>query len=108
MTGLIFAFREQVEPAVREAMRRHVHAGDTVLDIGANIGLWSLFLAELVGESGTVEAFEPVPGNIRGLEENVRLSGHGNVRINPIALGSRAGEVRLVCAAGSRLRGLGP
>jgi FkbM family methyltransferase len=95
VAGLIFVFREEVEPVTREAIKRYVHSGDTVFDIGANIGLWSLYLAELVGDRGTVEAFEPVPGNIQRLEENLELSGHRNVHVHTIALGSKTGAVYL-------------
>jgi predicted methyltransferase len=74
ITGLIFAFREQVEPLIREAIMRHVQAGDTVFDIEANIGLWTLLLAEVVGDRGHVEAVEPVPTNLQRLEENLKFS----------------------------------
>jgi FkbM family methyltransferase len=95
VSGLIFAFREAIEPGTREAIRRHVRSGDTVFDIGANFGLWSLLLAELVGDAGRVEAFEPAPATAHRLEENITLSRHKNVHVNTMALGSQNGEVSL-------------
>ncbi len=97
--GLCFAFREEIDPAIAEAIRRHVRAGDTVFDIGANIGLWSLRLAEVVGDEGSVEAFEPIPLNYQRLEENLALSRHKNVHVHRIALGSKPGELRLYLPA---------
>lgn len=52
------------QPDERFALRalgRCVRPGDTVLDVGANAGAYTFFLAELVGPAGRVLAFEPVP-----------------------------------------------
>ena len=46
---------------VTEEMLRHVRQGMTVLDIGANLGYFSLLLADLTGPRGRVIAFEPNP-----------------------------------------------
>ena len=42
-------------------MRKFVKPGNTVFDIGAHLGLYTLLLSELVGEKGIVFAFEPNP-----------------------------------------------
>lgn len=42
-----------------EFMRRHVKAGDSVVDVGAGYGEFSLVLAEIVGKGGSVVAIEP-------------------------------------------------
>jgi FkbM family methyltransferase len=44
-----------------ELLSQFVHAGDTVIDIGANHGLYSFQLSKLVGPNGVVHAFEPLP-----------------------------------------------
>ncbi len=54
--------------------RRLVNSGDTVLDIGANIGAHTLFLAELVGKSGRVIAFEPTDYAFSKLTINCELN----------------------------------
>ena len=69
------------EPEVVCAMERIVRAGDTVIDGGANIGFFTLYLAQLVGPKGKVIAIEPGQNNIWKLEENVRLNGLKNVQI---------------------------
>jgi FkbM family methyltransferase len=53
---------------------RYVHAGDVVYDVGANAGQSTLHLAEAVGPSGSVVAFEPVPQVFRLLEANVAVN----------------------------------
>ena len=55
-----------------------VTAGDWVMDIGANIGIFSARLSTLVKESGRVLAFEPVPATFRLLVHNSRLFPYAN------------------------------
>ena len=62
---------------------------NTVLDIGANIGYYALIEAQLVGMGGTVYAIEPVAGNYRLLEKNVRLNEFSNVSTYQLAFGDR-------------------
>jgi FkbM family methyltransferase len=73
--------------------RRWVRPGDVVVDAGAHVGLFTLLAARLVGPTGEVHAFEPVPANFERLAHNVTLNGLGNVRLNPVALGDAEGEV---------------
>lgn len=65
-----------------------VKAGDTVIDIGANLGYYSRPLAGLVGEQGRVYAVEPMIPVLAVLRRNLRRC--SNVEILPYALG--AGE----------------
>jgi FkbM family methyltransferase len=69
------------EPEVVCAMARIVREGDTVIDGGANIGFFTVYLAQLVGPTGKVIAIEPGQNNIWKLEENVRLNKFKNVEI---------------------------
>ena len=62
--------------------------GKVAYDVGANIGLVTLFLARCVGEKGLVVAFEPTPPNADRLMENVRLNKLQNVRVYQKALGN--------------------
>ncbi len=66
-------------------VKRLVNKGDVVLDIGANIGYYTLLLANLVGENGQVYAFEPEPANFSILKENVRLNHYQNICLEPRA-----------------------
>lgn len=69
------------EPHVVSAVSGMVSKGDTAIDIGAHIGFYTLLLSKLVGRDGKVIAFEPLPGNFKILEENIRLNQlHSRVR----------------------------
>lgn len=72
--------------------------GKVVYDIGANIGITTLFFAKHVGEEGLVVAFEPVPPTARRLQENVRINRLQNVRIYAVALGDTAGQAEICYA----------
>jgi FkbM family methyltransferase len=70
-------------------------AGDDVLDIGANVGLWSVQLGRrLAALGGRVWAFEPVATNFARLERNVLLNGLGRTKVTTIrtALGDEEGR----------------
>jgi FkbM family methyltransferase len=68
-------------------------AGDTVVDVGANRGSFTLVAASLVGPSGKVICFEPNPNCIRLLEQGIEANDLSNIIIHPIGLGDR--EARL-------------
>ena len=61
------------EPEVARVMGRVVREGDSVIDVGANVGYFTLLLARLVGERGSVIAFEPAQGSFSKLRENIKL-----------------------------------
>lgn len=71
------------EPEETAFFRKHVRPGDVVLDIGANIGLFSIMAAQLVGPSGRVYAMEALPENVRSIRESL-AENHGlhNVIVN--------------------------
>lgn len=72
-----------------------VRPGDTVLDIGANIGMVTLWLSTLVGKSGKVHAFEPNPELQKILEETLIHNQASNVCLHPVALGTEQGLLEL-------------
>ena len=75
------------QPEPEMAILRHlVPAGGCALDLGANFGLYTRFLAEAVGPSGTVHAVEPVPATFAVLQSNVRRLGLSQVRTHPVAV----------------------
>ena len=80
------------EPHLQKAIRNHVAAGDTVYDIGANVGYVSLSLAKRVGSGGCVIAFEPVPRNADAFRQNIAINGIANVRLFDVAASERRGE----------------
>ena len=66
-----------------------IRDGDWVLDIGANIGHSPKRFSELVGASGRVLAFEPVPDTFTLLTANARLFAHANVSLFNAAVSDR-------------------
>ncbi len=73
----------------------YVKAGDHVLDVGANIGLYSLHLSRAVGAEGRVIAVEPDPDNVAILRENLETNGCRNVTVVDCAFGNDSGRVDL-------------
>ncbi len=80
------------EPHLQRLIREYVRAGDSVYDIGANMGYVSLSLAKRVGPRGRVVAFEPVPQSVDLLRSNIADNRLGNVQVFDAAASDRAGE----------------
>ena len=80
------------EPHLQRIIREHVSAGDTVYDIGANIGYVSLSLAKSVGPTGHVIAFEPVPKNADDFRESIKINQLTNVHLLEFAASDQRGE----------------
>jgi FkbM family methyltransferase len=72
-----------------------VQPGDTVFDIGANIGLYSIVLGTSVGEAGQVIAVEPIRSNADRIKQNLELNSLKNCQIITSAVGASAGEITL-------------
>ena len=72
-----------------------VKPGDTVLDIGANIGMVTLWLSTLVGKKGKVHAFEPNPEVQKILAETLVHNQVSNVCLHSFALGEEQGSLEL-------------
>jgi FkbM family methyltransferase len=65
--------------------------GDHILDIGANIGAFTVYAARIAKEEGIVYSVEPVASNFSALEENVKLNNLRNVRLLRAAVGGHKG-----------------
>jgi protein O-GlcNAc transferase len=89
-------------------LRNFVKPGMTAIDIGANLGVYSLPLARLVGPGGRVFAYEPGREARALLEHSRALNGLGNLEIMGMALSDRDGQGHLAFAASSETRALGP
>jgi FkbM family methyltransferase len=89
--------QKSYEEAFHCALRSSVRAGDTVWDVGANIGLYTKLFLELSGSNGRVVAFEPLPTAINVLKtfqsENLML---GNFTIVNVALSNTVGEFAFI------------
>jgi FkbM family methyltransferase len=68
--------------------------GDVIVEIGANIGSETVSFSDIVGQTGTVHAFEPFTPNLEQLRLNAAQTRHPNVNIFPVALSDHDGDVR--------------
>ena len=90
----IFAFRENYEPELVH-LERLLSPGDIFVDVGANMGIYTLVASRLVGEAGKVIAFEPSAQSFPLLRQNIALNGLTNVLAFPTALSHETGRARL-------------
>lgn len=85
------------EPNYMALFDKLLKPGDTVLDIGANHGVYALHAAMAVGPKGKVHAFEPNPRLARLVDFSMKLNGFGDyAALHPFAVSDAAGIARLV------------
>lgn len=95
-------YRGLYERAEIKLLRALLHPGARlVLDVGANVGVYTALFSTLVGADGWVIAFEPSPQAYRSLTQLIDAVGLRNVRALPYAVGRRAGRARLFQDPGS-------
>ncbi|MEM3192072.1 MAG: FkbM family methyltransferase [Candidatus Parvarchaeota archaeon] len=75
-------FVEKSYPHLLELTR----SGDTIIDAGANIGIFTTIASVLVGDPGSVIAIEPDPDNLAILKDNIRINNLKNVTLIERAL----------------------
>ena len=95
LVGRALYFFGDLDPKVTWVIRRLLDPGDIALDIGANLGFLSLFMAKVVGAHGTVHAFEPNPVLCNILKQTFARNHGSNIRLHPVALGASTGEMEL-------------
>lgn len=75
-------------------LRAHVKQGDTVLDIGAHIGLFATAAAQLTGKDGKVYAFEPADETQQLLKQTIAINHFENViEAHSEAMGAKTGKI---------------
>jgi len=89
---MYFGLYDQAETSL---MSKLLSAGDVFLDIGANVGYYSLHASHLVGETGQVHAFEPIPNNAERILSTIQRNEIKNVRVNQVAVGESDGTLEL-------------
>jgi FkbM family methyltransferase len=91
----LILFDKGFEYKTLEHLTSIVKKGDIVFDIGANIGVYTVLLSQLVGSEGKVYAFEPDPITASFLIKNLELNGCSNVQVSQIALSDENNLVSL-------------
>lgn len=98
------------EYPVQQALASLARPSDVCYDIGANLGFFSILLGRIVGPTGVVHAFEPVPRNAAAIERNARLNHLENISVLRLALSCADGDGELLLArhvGGAVLKGAG-
>ncbi len=90
----VYSFGD-LDPKVTWVARRILRPGDTALDMGANIGLVTMAMADAVGPAGRIEAFEPQPRLAEFIRRSAGLNGYRQVTVHEVALGSEDGTAEL-------------
>ena len=95
------------EPEQTDLFARLVKTGDTVLDVGAHTGYYSLLAARLVGHTGSVWSFEPDPVNFGFLKRHIERNRLGQVHSIPSAVSDCAGTAHFERGTGTGTGRLG-
>lgn len=93
--GATVAGRGPYEPHVAAVLEARLRPGRHVVDIGANIGWFTMLFALRVGPEGHVLAVEPSVANARLLEASRRANGFGNITLLPVAASDDNGALAL-------------
>lgn len=99
------AYKAYADRAERQLLRKILFPGAVVVDVGANIGIYSNFLSHCVGPTCLAHSFGPSPDNFKRLCAATRdLS---NVRLSQAAVGERSGKPELLSFGRVKRRSLG-
>jgi len=100
--------RGQTETVIQDILVQRLREGMVFYDLGANIGLFSLLAARLVGSTGQVISFEPDPDSAERLERNIARNGYRNLTVIQAGVWSTSGKRRFeVADASSPDHGIG-
>jgi FkbM family methyltransferase len=94
------------EPEVQSALAELIEPGQTVYDVGANIGFFTILCSRLVGPQGKVYAFEPIPENVVTLRHNIALNKLTNVVVIEQALSASTGTAEMFVSPWSAFHSL--
>lgn len=87
-------FRGQLEPGFTRLFRNTIKEGMVVVDVGANIGIYTLISGNQVGDLGRVYSFEPTPRTFEILKNNIQVNGlleTNRIILNQIAVSDKKG-----------------
>ena len=90
-------FFDYYEMSLVEVMKKTLKQGDVFLDVGAHIGYLSAVGASLVGKSGQVHSFEPVPEYFQFLKNLSKINQEYKIIVNNHALGEKSGITKIDC-----------
>ncbi len=83
------------EPDKTQTICSLLKPGQTFIDVGCNKGDFSLLAAKIVGEGGSVLAFEPEPDNCQWIEKSIKLNNYENIKLFQLALADKNEDAQL-------------
>jgi FkbM family methyltransferase len=93
--GRAIYFFGDVDPKITKLLQALLDPGDSLIDVGANVGIVSFQCIPFVGPNGRVIAVEPQPACVELLQESIRLNQIANLEVHRIALSDRPGQAML-------------
>lgn len=84
------------EPLTTKLLSKELKKNMVCLDVGGNIGYYTLFESNIVGENGKVIAIEPSPPNFQHLKKNLEIQNTENVDAYNFAAGDKDGEINFL------------
>lgn len=97
--SLRLSLKKEFEPKTTDLIQERIFPGNIVIDIGANIGFFTLIMANIVKKEGKVFSFEPESENFQLLEKNVKVNNLSNVILENKAVGNINGETDMYLAS---------
>lgn len=94
------------EQAERDFATNTVAAGGWAIDVGANVGVFTVSVAQALAPDARLLAFEPLPGNVLRLRQNLEASNIEAVDVLPVATGAAAGEAEFLATSDAAYAGL--
>ncbi|MDR0370778.1 MAG: FkbM family methyltransferase, partial [Prevotellaceae bacterium] len=88
-------FSGEYEAGEIDFMQNSLSEGDVLIDIGANIGLYTLYGAKAVGKSGSVFAFEPFSLNYDNLIKNISINHFSNIIVEKKAVSDNSTPINI-------------
>lgn len=95
LIGKAVYFFGDLDPKIPQTLNRLLDPGDTLVDVGANIGLVCLVCLPRLGPAGRAVAVEPQPDCCAVLAQTIALNQLHNLEVHPLALSNQAGNFTL-------------
>lgn len=87
-------FYQNWEPEMTKMFKKTIKSGMTVLDVGANMGYYTLLMGKLMKNKGKIISFEPTLGGFERLKTNVSLNDFNNIVLERIGLANKNGKIK--------------
>ena len=97
--SLRLSVKKEFEPQTTDLIQKNIFSGNIVVDIGANIGFFTLIMANGVKKEGKVFSFEPELENYKLLSKNVKENNLQNIILENKAVGNKNGSAEMYLAS---------